>query len=250
MPEDCRLNDLAGNFMNKLRASCNLLFHFAKESGNTCTSSIYANKDVKKQERDEPLLVVDADTLIYPDAMMVKLFNAVITNPTMLRPRRFFNVTCGADITLKVENMVILIFRAYFLSVLLGNNARTHCTSFIVTIIAGEHENTSSNSMIFTEVWPWDKLKHSDFDVNYEPSTGQYKVNDLYHWVFLIKYIVHHFTVKVFWDTLFLEAVHIGLKFDDDGLILVGLLIFIFIFIVAAIAIMYMLMGLAFIIFP
>ena len=102
MPEDCRLNDLAGDFMDKFGASCIFLVHFSEESLNTCPGTIQANLDMKKQEQDEPFLVVYAHTLVYPNAMMVKLFNAVITNPTMLGPSRLLNVTCRANITLKV----------------------------------------------------------------------------------------------------------------------------------------------------
>lgn len=130
--------------------------------------------------------------------------------------------------------MVKLIFRADFLTVVLGNDARTHCASFIVTIIAGEHDNGASNSMISREVWPWTKFNKTNFDVNYKSSYCQNKVEDLYHRVLLIKDIIQQFTISIFWFTLFLEIlVAAGLKSYDDGLVLlVGLLIFI----VAAIA--------------
>ena len=49
---------------------------------------------MKKDESEEVFIISQADTLIYPNTMMIKLFNAMVTNSAVFAASWFFELAC------------------------------------------------------------------------------------------------------------------------------------------------------------
>jgi hypothetical protein len=64
---------------------------------------------VAEDEEDEPPVVVEAYTIIDPNAMVVKLLDAHIAHPAVLGPCRLLEFACLALILLHVHNIIVVI---------------------------------------------------------------------------------------------------------------------------------------------
>jgi len=117
------------------------LMHFSIKYSNTCKTSIDTDQYMQKQERQKPFIIPTANTLIQPNAVMIKLFNTDITRFTMLWPSWFFNFACFAFRFFFEHDLIIWIpFLCNFgLSFVIYYTWINH-TSLVKTVIANEHE--------------------------------------------------------------------------------------------------------------
>jgi hypothetical protein len=70
---------------------------------------------MKEEEKQKPPIVLDADTLVDPDAMMIELLYAVVADATMLRSCRLIDLACFALYSLCIHHTVIWVNCFYIL---------------------------------------------------------------------------------------------------------------------------------------
>jgi hypothetical protein len=86
-----------------------MLLDQALEDKDADDCTISADDCMAEDEEDEPPVVVEAYTIIDPNAVMIKLLDAHITHPAVLGPCRLLEFTCLALILLHVHNIIEVI---------------------------------------------------------------------------------------------------------------------------------------------
>jgi hypothetical protein len=86
-----------------------MLLDQALEDKNADNCAIGADYRMTEDEEYEPPVVVEAYTIIYPNAVMIKLLDAHIAHPAVLGPCRFVEFACLALILLHVHYIIIVI---------------------------------------------------------------------------------------------------------------------------------------------
>ena len=86
-----------------------MLLDKALEDKDADNCAIGADDRMTEDEEDEPPVVVEAYTVVDPNAMVVKLFDANITHPAVLGPRRLLELARLALILLHVHNIIEVI---------------------------------------------------------------------------------------------------------------------------------------------
>jgi hypothetical protein len=103
-----------------------MLLDQALEDKNADNCTIGADNRMAEDEEDEPSVVVEAYTVVDPNAMVVKLFYAHIAHPAVLRPRRLLEFTRLALILLHVHNIIeVISFQCPLMSRLANNTGIT-----------------------------------------------------------------------------------------------------------------------------
>jgi hypothetical protein len=86
-----------------------MLLNQALEYKNADNCSICADDRMTEDEEYEPPVVVEAYTIVDPNAMMIKLLDANITHPAVLGPCRLLELARLALILLHVHNIIVVI---------------------------------------------------------------------------------------------------------------------------------------------
>ena len=86
-----------------------MLFDQALEDKYADNSTIGADDRMTEDEENEPPVVVEAYTVIDPDAVMIKLFDAHIAHTAVLGSCRLLEFACLALILLHVKYIIVVI---------------------------------------------------------------------------------------------------------------------------------------------
>lgn len=81
--------------------------YFAEEDHDEHVRSIHTQNSVRKNEKKEAFEVGSCDTRVDPDAVVVKVIVALITNTAMLGASQFWNFTSFAFVTLNIVYAVV-----------------------------------------------------------------------------------------------------------------------------------------------
>lgn len=177
---------------NKHSACFHYLLFFTQENKDTSNSTIQAYKDMKKQEQQEPPVVFGTHTLVDPDAMMVKLFNAVVTHAAVFRSGWLVNVACLTLYPFNIHYVIVWIL-SFDVSGLFRmlNYTWIYGACFVKTKVTYKHQDGSSCFVPFSQVWTWNILTKCHFNKDYKPTSCYYKVKYLHKWIWFVHYIVN-----------------------------------------------------------
>ena len=103
-----RLEDLTVHSL-KLSLIESLRFNYAHNDVVTSYCTIRADDGVEEQEADKVFVIVKANTLVDPDAMVVEFFNARAAHRAVFRARRLFNLTSPAHIAFLEDDTIALV---------------------------------------------------------------------------------------------------------------------------------------------
>ena len=125
--------------------------------------SIYTYAEVHKEEEHEPLVVVQAHTVVDPYTVVVEFLAAHVTEVAMLTASRFWRFTSVAP-ALVVEHDIVIIVSLYgafdhSLVSTFPDKAWVRRTGKIVAVVACQHEGPGNVLMILANVWIGDVLK-------------------------------------------------------------------------------------------
>ena len=164
----------------------NLLL-LAHEDGYTCDAAVKAYPNVEEDEAQKPLIILPTNTLIQPNAMVIKFLDAPITNGTVLRAGWLFNFASWANILLLKHDLVVYIhaLRDACLGAIL-DDSRVNGAGFVKAIIAYKHENGAGVSVIAGEVRAWTVINKHSLHVNIIAAACNTAVKYLDQWVWLV----------------------------------------------------------------
>ena len=111
---------------------------------------------MQKQEREEPSVVFAANTLVEPNAMMIKFLNAAVAYCAVFRPGRLVDLASRTLILLFEHHFIVFVQlgglpRLY----LVLYPSRIHRAGLVETVVAGEHDRTCYPAMIASQVGTW-----------------------------------------------------------------------------------------------
>ena len=156
--------------------------YYVNEDVNSYDCAVCRKNRMEIQEEQEVSVVKETNTLINPDAMVIKLLYATLAHIAMLRSCRLFHFACLAFVFLLKHDSIRLealnSFNLVFLVGLLVNAPWVDPTCHEVTCIAHKHEDSAGNLMIFINELIWHSWK-SVLHINVESSKCAYKVNNL-----------------------------------------------------------------------
>ena len=170
-------------------------FHKVEQNLDASDEAIGAYNGMQEYKAEEILVIVQPDTLIDPNTVMVELLHAVATHGAVLRPRWFLNQACSAldpffendTVELKafecVDDLTAVRVFVQF--------ARIDPTRHEVACIADEH-NQSADVQVIRIHSRIGYVRKSISDIDVEPTESACEVNDLHKWIVLIAYIVGH----------------------------------------------------------
>lgn len=112
--------------------------------------------------------------------MMVEFFYAVITDGAMLGSRRLDKITGFAIVLFTVHRVIIDVFFSDLFGLLpVLDYPRIVCTGAIKAVVASEHEDRAGDTMPLGKVRIGTIPNHSYLDIDYEPSDGDEKIQNL-----------------------------------------------------------------------
>ena len=71
--------------------------------------TIDANTSVEEKEENEVLVIVEADAIVDPDAVMVELFDAYIAERAMFRTRWLWHIASVTPSFLVKQELIIIV---------------------------------------------------------------------------------------------------------------------------------------------
>ena len=117
---------------------------------------------MKKDESKEVFIISQTDALIYPNTMMIKLFNTMVTNSAVFAASWFFELACWTLCILSEHQIVkFKLFQCLMLCLLI-DVARVNCASFVVAVIASKHEEWTNIFMVAVNEGSWHLGKSID----------------------------------------------------------------------------------------
>jgi hypothetical protein len=87
---------LFGHIIDKFSSQKLLFLDNSVENSHPNHEAIDCDYTVEADEAQKPLVIVKANTLIDPNAVMIELLNAHIAHATVFGPRWFLYITCAA----------------------------------------------------------------------------------------------------------------------------------------------------------
>lgn len=167
-----------------------MLLDQALEDKDSDDCAVGADDRMTEDEEDEPSVVVEANTIIDPNAVVVKLLDAHITHPAVLGPSRLLEFACLALILLHVHNIIEVISFECPLMSRFANNPGITRARYEEGVVTEEHEDGAHCFVIFVYIGPWYVLPETDHYINSKTSDCQNQVHDLYYGVFLVADVV------------------------------------------------------------
>jgi hypothetical protein len=107
-----------------------LLLDNAQEDEYADDSSIGADDRMTAYEHQEIAVVVEAHTVVYPNAVVIKLLNAHIAHATVLRPGRLRELASLTLVILQIYQIIIGVSLARFLVIVFVDDPRRAPTGY------------------------------------------------------------------------------------------------------------------------
>jgi len=165
------------------------LVHQVTQSEKASNAPVEANTQMHKKEKNEVLVVMKADTVVDPDAVMVKFFAAHVAQRAMLAASRLWDLASITPTFLIKHYVVVVVafdgtLSNYFIAIF-AQETGISPASQVIRIVAGSHEGPRDVLVVASEISVRDVLK-SIHHIQVITADRQHKIHYLDCWVRLV----------------------------------------------------------------
>lgn len=184
---ECWLHRLACSHVLEHDSLVINLLLLAQEHKYAGNAAVEAYPNVEENEAQKPLVILPANALIQPNTMVIKFFDASVTNRAVLGAGGLVNLAGWANI-LRLEHDLIVCVPALRYPRLrpVLDHAGVNCAGLVKAVIAHEHQHRSGVSVIAGQIRPGTVSEKHCLNIHVVPAASDHAVKYLHERIRLV----------------------------------------------------------------